>query len=137
MPAMPHTPGIPEKVVLLVEDDPDALQLYAKGLEHQGFRVVKAGTAAVALQRARELGRIDVLVTDVVLMDQPQGPTVHGIELMRRMMVMQPDVKVVLFSGHSKDTIEKIGGIPAGTTFLEKPFHVETLVLAIKQLLTS
>jgi len=132
---MPTFPRKPEKVVLLVEDDPTVLDLYAIGLEHHGLRVVKAGTAPAALQRAKDLGRIDILVTDVVLLGQPEGLTMHGIELMRRLVALQPTVKVILFSGQSKDTIEKVGGIPSGTMFLEKPVALETLVHSIKMLL--
>jgi DNA-binding response OmpR family regulator len=126
-----------DKVVLLVEDDPTVLDLYAIGLGHHGFQVVKAGTAAAALQRARELGRIDILVTDVVLLGHPEGSIGHGIELMRRLLSFQPDVKVILFSGQSKDTIERVGGIPSGTIFLEKPVAIETLVRSIKLLLNA
>jgi len=133
-----------DNVVILVEDEPSILELYGAGLEREGFRVVKAGTAVVALQRARELGRIDVLVTDVVLLGagelakhQPR-PTMHGIELMRRMVELQPDLKVVLFSGYAQDLIEKLDGIPPpGTVFLRKPFSVETLVETIKRLLIT
>jgi DNA-binding response OmpR family regulator len=126
-----------DKVVLLVEDDPSVLDLYAIGLEHHGFRVVKAGTAAAALQRARDLGRIDILVTDVVLPGRPEAITIHGIDLMRRLLELQPDLKVILFSGQSKDRIEQVGGIPSGTIFLEKPVSLETLVRSIKLLLEA
>jgi two-component system, cell cycle response regulator CpdR len=132
----------PQKVVMLVDDEPSVLELYGVGLEQYGFRVVKAGTAAVALQRGRDLGRIDVLVTDVVLLGpvelekRQQPPVMHGIELMRRMVELQPDVKVILFSGYAQDMIEKLGGIPpAGTIFLRKPFTVETLTKTITRLL--
>jgi CheY-like chemotaxis protein len=135
-------PASSETVVLLVDDDPAILELFSVGLQEHGFRVVKAGTAAVALQRARELGRVDILVTDVVLVSHLQlrsahhTPAMQGIELMRRFMAAQPDAKVILFSGQSKDTIKQVGGIPPGTTFLEKPFSVNTLVRTIKQLLS-
>jgi len=121
----------------MVEDDPGILELYATGLEQQGFRVVKAGTAAVALQRARNLGRIDILVSDVVLLDQTNEAAMHGIELMRRIVALQPDVKVILFSGQSPDNLETLGGVPAGAIFLEKPFTLQTLVKTINQVLAS
>jgi DNA-binding NtrC family response regulator len=126
-----------DRVVLMVEDDPGILELYSKGLEQQGFRVVKAGTAAVALQRARQLGRIDILVSDVVLLDQANEAAMHGIELMRRIMALQPDVKVILFSGQSQDNLQALGGVPAGAIFLEKPFTLQTLVKTITRALAS
>jgi DNA-binding response OmpR family regulator len=129
-----------EKVVLLVDDDPDVLKLYGFGLQQHRFRVVKAGTAAVALQRARELDRLDVLITDFVLdpadLENAGPPNMHGIELIRRIMELHPNVKVILFSGHPHEMIEKLGGIPpAGTAFLQKPFTVEVLAHTIKRIL--
>jgi DNA-binding response OmpR family regulator len=121
----------------MVEDDPAILELFARGLEHHGYRVVKAGTAAVALQRARNLGRIDFLVSDVVLLDQAKESAMHGIELMRRIVALQPEVKVIMFSGQSQENLQELGGIPPGTIFLEKPFTVQTLVLTMNSVQKS
>jgi CheY-like chemotaxis protein len=131
-----------DTVVLLVDDEPAVLALCGAGLEQEGFRVLKARTAAEALDRAKQLGRIDVLATDVVLPHQLrvakhqwQRPTMHGVELMRRMVALQPDLKVILFSGQSEDMIKTAGGIPAGTLFLRKPFSAETLARSIRRAL--
>jgi two-component system cell cycle response regulator CpdR len=137
--AMAHQP---EKVLLLVDDDPDVLKLYGLGLQQQGFRVMKAGTAAVALQRARELGRLDLLITDFALdpadLKNAEPPSIHGIELIRRIKHLHPNVRVILFSGHPHGMIERIGGIPpAGTAFLQKPFTVEVLTDTIKRILRT
>jgi CheY-like chemotaxis protein len=103
-----------EKVVLLVDDDPDVLKLYGIGLQQHGFGVVKAGTAAVALQRARELDRIDILITDFVLSDaaglENAKQTIHGIELIRRIVNLQPAVKVILFSAHHMTLLKSSAG---------------------------
>jgi two-component system, cell cycle response regulator CpdR len=136
----------PNEVVLLVEDDPAILRLYGMGLEQYGFRVVKAGTAAVALQRAREMRRLDILITDLVLLgptDLRNGAgaasaTMHGIELMRRIVELRPTVKVILISGHPVDITKKLGRVPPpGTAFLQKPFTIEVLTETIKQLLSN
>ena len=131
-----------ERVVLLVDDEPAVLALCAAGLEQEGFRVLKASNAAEALDRAKQLGRIDILATDVVLPDQLrmakhhwQRPTMHGVDLMRRMVALQPGVKVILFSGQSEETIKTVGGIPAGTVFLRKPFSANTLARSIRRAL--
>ena len=143
---MPNAMG-PQKmepVVLLVDDEPAVLALCGAGLEQEGFRVLKARTAAEALDRAKQLGRIDVLATDVVLPEQLQmaknhwqRPTMHGVELMRRMIVLQPGLKVVLFSGQSEEIIKTVGGIPAGTMFLRKPFSADTLARSIRRALSD
>jgi two-component system cell cycle sensor histidine kinase/response regulator CckA len=131
-----------EPVVLLVDDEPAVLALLTSGLAHAGFRVVTARTGADAFQRASKLGRIDVLATDVVLPDRLrlakdhlQQPVMHGIALMRRLIALQPSLKVILFSGQPTELINNLGGIPQGTTFLRKPFSIETLVRSVRQAL--
>jgi len=133
-----------EHVILLVDDEPAVLSLFTSGLTQAGFRVIAAQTAGDALQRAAKLGRIDVLATDIVLPDRLrlakdhlQRPVMHGIALMRRLVALQPGLKVVLFSGQPDEMIRSLGGIPPGTTFLRKPFSTETLVRTIKQVLTT
>jgi two-component system cell cycle sensor histidine kinase/response regulator CckA len=133
-----------EKVILLVDDEPAVLALCSVGLEQEGFRVLKARNAAEALERAKQLGRIDLLATDVVLPDQLrlaknswQRPSMHGVELMRRMVALQPGLKVILFSGQSEDMIKSLGGIPPGTLFLKKPFSADTLARSIRRALND
>ena len=129
-------------VVLLVEDEAALMALFGQGLQQAGFHVILAQTAAEAIRRARNLGRIDILATDLFLTDHLrrttetlQRPPRHGLALMRRMLELHPDLKVVLFSGQSDDTIEEMGGIPPGTVFLRKPFSPEMLARTIRQFL--
>ena len=131
-----------EAMVLLVEDDPSVLALLGHGLVDTGFRVTTARTAAEALRRAKELGRIDILATDLILTDRLrlathalQRPARHGLELMRRMLEVYPNLKVVVFSGQSEDLVNGMGGIPRGTVFLRKPFSAATLAWSIRQVL--
>jgi CheY-like chemotaxis protein len=133
-----------ETVILLVDDEPAILALCGAGLEREGFRVLKARTAAEALDRAKQLGRIDVLATDVVLPNQLriaqshwQRPTMHGVELMRRMLALQPDLKVILFSGQSEEMIKSVGGLPPGALFLRKPFSADTLARSIRRAISD
>ena len=58
-----------DTVVLLVDDDATVLALFAHGLVDAGFRVATAHSATEALQRAKELGPIDILATDLILPD--------------------------------------------------------------------
>ena len=98
----------------------------------------------MALQLARVLERVDVLVTDLVLFSEAELPSpqerppMHGIELMRRIIELKPNIKIILFSGQAQDVIATLGAVPPpGTVFLRKPFTVGTLVGSIKRLLGS
>jgi CheY-like chemotaxis protein len=129
-------------VVLLVDDDPAVLAVLSIGLEEQGFRVIKAQSSSEALQRAKDFARIDILASDVVLpgamklaKHQLQHPPKHGIELMRQMIALRPGIKVILFSGHTDETINGLG-MPPDTIFLRKPLTGETLARSVRQLLS-
>jgi hypothetical protein len=84
------------------------------------------------------------LATDLTLTDglrlakhALQRPARHGIELMRHVVDLHPNLRVVLFSGQSEDMINGMGGIPQGTVFLRKPFSADTLAWSIRQVLAS
>jgi CheY-like chemotaxis protein len=131
-----------DAVVLLVEDDATVLTLFSHGLQQAGFHVMTAHSANDALQRVKELGHIDVLATDLILTDHlrlakhaSQRPARHGLELMRLMLKVYPNLKVVLFSGQSNDMVNGMGGIPDGAVFLRKPFSADTLAWSIRQVL--
>jgi two-component system cell cycle sensor histidine kinase/response regulator CckA len=131
-----------DRVILLVDDESTVLAVLSRGLQQAGFRVVTARSAHEALKRAKQLGRIDLLASDVVLpeklslaRDHRQRPVSHGIALMRKLLSLDPGLRVVLFSGQSEEMIQSLGGIPEGTAFLRKPFSSETLVRCINKVL--
>jgi CheY-like chemotaxis protein len=131
-----------DRVILLVDDEPTVLALLSSGLQQAGYRVVTARSAQDALKHAKQLGRIDVLASDVVLPEHlrlakhhMQRPIMHGIALMRKVLSLQPGLRVVLFSGQSEEMLQSLGGIPEGTAFLRKPFSSETLVRCINRVL--
>jgi CheY-like chemotaxis protein len=139
MPSSKITP-----VILLVDDEPMVVSVFCKALEHEGYRVVTAHTAGEALIRAKQLGRIDLLATDVVLLDKlrlathhQQRPTMHGIDLTRRLVAMQPGIKFILFSGQQDDLLKSLGGIPPTAKFLRKPFAAETLIRVVQEALAE
>jgi CheY-like chemotaxis protein len=131
-----------DRVILLVDDEPVILSLLTTGLQQAGYQVVSARSAEEALNCAKRLGRIDVLASDVILPEQMriakdhlQQPFMHGIALMRKLVSLQPGLRVVLFSGQPKELIQSVGGIPEGTAFLRKPFSSDALVRSISTLL--
>jgi CheY-like chemotaxis protein len=134
----------PKPLVLLVEDDPAILALLGHGLEQHGYQVVKAQSTLEALQRAKDFAHIDVLATDIVLpgalkiaTHYLQAPPKHGIDLMKRLLALHPRMRVILFSGQTDETLDSVGGIPQGITFLRKPLSGETLAQAVDQILAS
>src|SRR2546430_15710411 len=73
------TESTPERPrVLLVDDYPDAREMYTEYLEFSGFDVVEAGNGMEALQRAAE-SALDIILMDLSL------PVMDGWEATRRL----------------------------------------------------
>jgi signal transduction histidine kinase/ActR/RegA family two-component response regulator len=120
-----------EGTVLLAEDDRSVRRLVASELTRRGFTVLEAEDGAAALEMFRkESGRVDVLVTDVVM------PRMNGADLARAAGDMRPDLKILFISGHPERA--GAGLDPAGATnLLMKPFTADTLAARIKELVTA
>ena len=82
--------------ILMVDDNPDVLRVFAEILRLDGYQVETASTGKQGLQMAREQ-RPDLILLDVVL------PDLSGIEVCRRIKANPAllDVFVVLFSGEA------------------------------------
>jgi two-component system, cell cycle sensor histidine kinase and response regulator CckA len=98
-------------VVLLVDDELAQRQLFANALRQQGYHVLEAHNGAEAITLAQRAGRIDLIVTDVVM------PGMKGPELVARLREQYPAVQVLFVSGFA--TTEEIG---RNAHFLQKPF---------------
>lgn len=81
--------------VLLVDNDPGALELLQLDLALEGHEIV--GTAAQGLE-ALEL--CSTVRPDVVVVDHRMPPGIDGLEVARRLRRASPDLPVVLYSNH-------------------------------------
>ena len=102
--------------VLLAEDDPVMRRLTRKMLEGHGYHVLEAEDGKDALERvSSHSGRIDVTLTDVMMKGM------NGPELVLRLTVSHPGMKVVYMSGYTGELVAK-QGVDSGIRLLEKPF---------------
>jgi CheY-like chemotaxis protein len=102
---------------LVVEDQEELRPLLRRTLESHGYRVLEAGNGEAGLAVCGAYsGRIDAVVTDVVM------PSMGGRELVERLRVRRPDIKVLYISGHADDAVVRHGVIDASHAFLQKPF---------------
>src|SRR5260370_20877128 len=110
------------RIVLLVEDEPDARTILARRLSAFGWTCVAPASVETALQDP-ELRYVEAAVADVVLGDGK----LSGIDLigaMRRKEVRAPVVLVTAFA----DTQRLKAALNAGAAYLlEKPFTTEAL----------
>jgi two-component system, cell cycle sensor histidine kinase and response regulator CckA len=110
------------KVVLVVEDEAKLAKITVHMLETLAFRVATAENATQALQRLEQLGRIDVLFTDL---DLPGG--MNGAELVEEVRRRHPDVHIICTTGYAKDAVLRNWPLPAGTPLITKPYSQSTL----------
>jgi two-component system, cell cycle response regulator DivK len=116
--------------VLLVDDYPDAREMYSEYLEFSGFDVIEAGNGMEALQRAVET------CPDIILMDLSL-PVMDGWEATRRLKADERTaaIPVVALTGHALAGISE-GAKKAGCdAFVTKPCLPEDLVREIRKIL--
>jgi two-component system, OmpR family, response regulator len=117
-----------EARLLVVEDDPNILELLSASLRFAGFEVATAtsGSAAVSAAKAR---RPDLVVLDVML------PDLDGFEVIRLMREEGTRTPVVFLTARDA-TDDKIRGLTlGGDDYVTKPFSLEELTARIRAVL--
>ena len=118
--------------VLVVDDYPDAREMYSEYLEYSGYEVIEAANGIEALQRALD-DRPDIILMDLSL------PVMDGWEATRRLKAddRTAGIPVVALTGHALAGISE-GARQAGCdAFVTKPCLPEDLVVEIKRVLES
>jgi CheY-like chemotaxis protein len=120
----------PRPRVLLVDDYPDAREMYSEYLQYSGFEVVEATNGIEALQSALDRA------PDIILMDLSL-PVMDGWEATRRLKAddRTASIPVVALTGHALAGISE-GAKRAGCdAFVTKPCLPEDLVKEIRKIL--
>src|SRR5262249_20689065 len=100
------------------------------GLGRLGYEVLVCRSADEALEREKaHAGRIDLVISDVVL------PGMDGLQLIEVLRKARPDLKVLLTSGYTEDTISKKGLSGSAIPFIEKPFTAADLARKAREVL--
>lgn len=116
--------------VLLVDDYPDAREMYSEYLEFSGFQVVEAANGIEALQHALD-DKPDIILMDLSL------PVMDGWEATRRLKADErtAHIPIVALTGHALAGISE-GAKQAGCdAFVTKPCLPEDLVKEIRRVL--
>jgi two-component system phosphate regulon response regulator PhoB len=116
--------------ILVVDDEPDALELIEFNLKSAGFDVSSADNGTEALRKAREQSP-DLVVLDLML------PEVDGLEvckLLRRDPVTR-GTPVIMLTAKATE-LDRVLGLELGADdYVTKPFSPRELVLRVKNLL--
>jgi signal transduction histidine kinase/ActR/RegA family two-component response regulator len=118
------------ETVLVAEDEVQMRSLLRRCLESRGYHVLLASHGREALEvAARHDGRIDLLLTDVVM------PHMSGKELAERLQSQRPELRVLFISGYSDEAIERHGVLAPGSVFLQKPMQPDIVARTVRQVL--
>src|SRR5476651_1233703 len=118
--------------ILIVDDEEDIRDLIAGILRDEGFETRVAGDSDGALNAVRQR-RPQLVVLDIWL----QGSKLDGIQVLDTLKREQPDLPVVMISGHG--SIETaVASIKKGAyDFIEKPFKADRLIHVVARALEA
>jgi len=117
--------------ILVVDDEPDNLEVLSIILESEGYQVRQALNANIAFKT------IELQVPELIILDI-RMPEIDGYEVceLLKSRLNTKDIPVIFLSGLSRD-IDKNKGIKiGGVDFLTKPFMLEEVLAKVEHHLT-
>ena len=114
--------------ILVVEDEPAAAAVLAKGLREHSYAVDIAGDGAAALSQASNTD-YDLVILDVLL------PRINGLDLCRRLRAFESAVPILMLTARG-GLEHRVEGLDAGADdYLSKPYHFPELLARVRALL--
>jgi two-component system NtrC family response regulator len=116
---------------ILIADDEEAFRSsLEKILARRGYRVTLAADGANALRMVLR-GGIDVAILDIKM------PGLDGISTLREIKRIQPDLHVIILTGHLLKSTEQEGLALGAAAYLTKPCTVADLIGTIERIMTG
>jgi PAS domain S-box-containing protein len=120
------------RVVLVVDSDDGVRRSTGRVLEGMGYAPIYAASAREALQALDASGtRPELLVTSLSL------PGMDGRELADRVQAAVSGVRVLFLSGYAMEGDDDLRDIAGGRRLLKKPFSVDALIEAVRQVVAE
>jgi len=117
-----------QELILLVDDEPNIVELARMYLEREGFCVHSVGDGNAALDAAKNI-KPALIVLDLML------PGIDGFEVCKRLRSEGNQVPIIMVTARDDD-IDKILGLELGADdYLTKPFNPRELVARVKAIL--
>jgi len=112
--------------LLLVDDEEGFVNVLSKRMSKRGFTVSDANSGSEAIQILRKQD-FDVVVLDLKMEDM------DGIEVLRIIKKMVPDLPVIMLTGHGSEEASKEGLKLGAVDYLTKPCELEDLISKIHE----
>ncbi|CAG1006092.1 Alkaline phosphatase synthesis transcriptional regulatory protein PhoP [Methanosarcinales archaeon] len=119
------------KKVLVVDDEPDTLELVKLVLESGGFEAILANNGKEAM------AQIAIVRPDLVLLDIMM-PDMDGWDVFRKMKERDPDIPIAILTAKAQN-IDKLLGLHVlkADDYITKPFGKNELISKVKKLTES
>jgi DNA-binding response OmpR family regulator len=112
--------------ILIVDDEVEFAETFAERLQLRGFSVRTACGGEEALQMI-EGGEAKIIVLDLKM------PGMDGMEVLRRVKKIRPDVEVIILSGHGSEMDESYVRNLGAFAYLRKPADIGDVLEAVKR----
>jgi CheY-like chemotaxis protein len=118
---------MPQKLSLVVDDEPFVRDVIMAMLNNEGFRTIEAENGAQAIELLRKLdGAVDLVVSDIEM------PLMDGLTMACAVRVEFPLIPIILLSGANIGAARLLN---ARCAFIRKPFHSTALLSAVKKMM--
>jgi len=112
--------------VLVVDDEMDVLKALTQTLEIEGINTLTATNGQEALALVQP-GWAGIVLTDINM------PVMDGMELIRQLRTVDPDLPVIMLTGHGDVSIAVEAMRNGAYDFLEKPFATDVLLETVQR----
>jgi len=115
------------ETILVVEDDPQILDLTSGVLESRGYTVLRACDGKEALDTFDKASRVDMMLTDIVM------PHLNGFKLADQISKRRPELPILFMSGRiDEDSCRDRDISTLADSLLEKPFAPSKLLQRVR-----
>jgi len=117
--------------VLLVDDEPSAIEVFSAMLAKTGYQVTGKTSSVEALAAiTRDSAAFDVVISDLIM------PELTGLELAAKIYQLRPDLPIILVTGYGKNLDPEIGLDSYGIRdILRKPVKFDHLASTVAEVM--
>ncbi len=121
-----HSPPAAPIRILLVDDEICYVNVLSNRLSKRNITATKAFSGTEAIQALRKQD-FDVVILDLKLEDM------DGIEVLKILKKMDPEVNVIMLTGHGSEEAAKNGIKEGAYDYLTKPCELDELIEKIRE----
>jgi PAS domain S-box-containing protein len=119
------------ETLLIVDDEKETLNAVQEALTSHGYKTFAIGDSPSALSIFKKIPQeIALVITDIAM------PHMDGMELIKQIKEIKPEIKIIAMSGHTKYIADK-DGIREIDGFLKKPFESPYLLSVVRRILDA